>query len=224
MDSRIGILGYVVQEPERIDGLVQILGRTLDVGLIDVLGSTRTFDASLGLREGAGVDYTLGLLADRDRDVHIWSAFLYDDDRLTGLPDSSMAHHSSVTAAYRGGILARFWSGVPNQTAHPSHRPLCSSRSARLCLAPACGTADRVVDRRLGDIEFAPTYPRDLMVDGRVSLSGGPQVDAHHNAHLSPSGPTPSLTGSRSKAARSIRTLGASRSSTACSAGADRVD
>lgn len=55
--------GIVYHTEGSIDGLVQLLGSTLDSGYNLIRG--HTYDTELGVAEGEGVDYTYGFLADK---------------------------------------------------------------------------------------------------------------------------------------------------------------
>lgn len=75
-----GYHGYTNMEPDRIDGLVTLLGSTLDAYMLATYGAT--WDHYYGYAEGQGIDYTYGLLADispRSPGAH-HLAIIWDDD------------------------------------------------------------------------------------------------------------------------------------------------
>ena len=73
---------------DRIDGLVVLLGSTLDTSYLDEFGAT--FDATNGYAEGDGVDFSYGLLA-QGTDWGPRRAMIMDDNR-EGMRDYSDAY------------------------------------------------------------------------------------------------------------------------------------
>ena len=75
-----GYHGQTNMEPDRIDGLVTLLGSTLDTQWLASFGYT--WDSYSGFAEGQGIDFTYGLLADispRSPGAH-HLAIIYDND------------------------------------------------------------------------------------------------------------------------------------------------
>ena len=73
--------GVVNQEVDKIDGLVDLLGSTLDVYYLETYGDT--YDAYHGYEQGLGLGVVTGILADvlpYTEPAH-YAAELYDDDR-----------------------------------------------------------------------------------------------------------------------------------------------
>ncbi len=61
---------------DKIDGLVTLLGSTLDAAYIEQYG--QTYDAIGGYAEGDGVDITWGFLAVFPGETYPWSAYIHD--------------------------------------------------------------------------------------------------------------------------------------------------
>ncbi len=76
-----GFYGQVNMEPDHVDGLVTLLGSTLDSYMLANYGVT--WDSASGYAEGQGIDYTYGILADAYTPNPDWrrTAIIYDDDR-----------------------------------------------------------------------------------------------------------------------------------------------
>lgn len=92
--STITYYGYVDQEVDKIDGLVQLLGSSLDIFMQYTYGTT--WDGYFGYPEGEGVDYTLGFLADMfdiNGVAHNYLALIYDQDTGNNYVDWSVAHY-----------------------------------------------------------------------------------------------------------------------------------
>lgn len=85
------VSGYssVSQEPDLIDGLVIILGSTLDSFMLSQFGET--WDEHYGYSEGAGTDYSFGYLSDLAGTWH-YVAMLVDQDMNSNSADYSAAH------------------------------------------------------------------------------------------------------------------------------------
>lgn len=97
----IGNYGPIDQEPDRIDGLVTMLGSTLDAYYISQTG--KTWDANNGFDEGEGFDYTNGFIADTALGTNnVFAALLYDiESSVIRLHDDiSQAHTSSWSKNY----------------------------------------------------------------------------------------------------------------------------
>ncbi|MEE9336552.1 MAG: VPLPA-CTERM sorting domain-containing protein [Methylococcaceae bacterium] len=83
----------VFHQEEKIDGLVSLLGNTLDSHYLK--NYEKTWDAYHGYAEGSGLDYTWGLLADSRNQSNSWLALLLDNDRQNSYRDYSDSHHST---------------------------------------------------------------------------------------------------------------------------------
>lgn len=68
---------FVRIDGDKIDGLVELLGSTLDEGSIKWTG--QTWDAANGYEEGEGYDYTFGHLANPNNPNSSWFGWLVDD-------------------------------------------------------------------------------------------------------------------------------------------------
>lgn len=95
-----GFYGMVIQEPDRIDGLVAMLGSTIDAAYLASHGMT--WDAYYGYAEGAGLDYTSGFIADAAYPDMAWYATLYDADVYESSLDAdySWAHYDEPVPTY----------------------------------------------------------------------------------------------------------------------------
>lgn len=88
-----GNYGQVNMEPDRIDGLVTLLGNTLDMYMLHTYGVT--WDAYMGIPEGNGVDYTYGMLADSYPGAQ-YIGIIYDVD-IGSQVDFAQAYHSGFS-------------------------------------------------------------------------------------------------------------------------------
>ncbi len=92
-----------------IDGLVEMLGSTLDSHHSYFYGSS--YDKLYGYDEGKGWDYTYGFIADTTPQGEQWLAMLYDDDLYNWRPDVQSAywgHHKASQDSYSfGSYLVR---------------------------------------------------------------------------------------------------------------------
>jgi hypothetical protein len=79
-----------------IDGLVVLLGSTLDVFWLSQSGKTR--DASMGFSEGEYLDFTEGYIADTDKDGKHFVAMIHDFDEAptSSFVDYSQAHFQTL--------------------------------------------------------------------------------------------------------------------------------
>ncbi len=84
--------GVIYHHNDKIDGLVSLLGSTLDSSYLK--NKEATYDEFYGYKEGSGQDYTFGLLADNllPNNEH-WMALLLDDES-NGYWDYSDARHN----------------------------------------------------------------------------------------------------------------------------------
>lgn len=88
----------ITQPFDRVDDLVSMLGSTIDSWWL--LDYGKTYDENLGVNEGQGLDYTMGLIGDPFQDgeyVDYWVALILDDEQPLGSGDSSRAHDSHMT-------------------------------------------------------------------------------------------------------------------------------
>ena len=94
---------------DKIDGLVTMLGSTLDVHHIHFYGNT--YDNLHGYAEGKGWDYTYGFISDKTDLGEHWLAMLYDDNLYDWRPDMESArwqHHKDSQDSYSfGSYLVR---------------------------------------------------------------------------------------------------------------------
>ena len=91
-----GNYGDITQETDKIDGLVTLLGSTLDADWVTHnICAGATYDACNGYPEGAGLDYTWGYIADVVG-AELWQAILLDWDFPDAPPDFSMAHFATA--------------------------------------------------------------------------------------------------------------------------------
>ncbi len=94
---------------DRIDGLVTLLGSTLDSHHLYYYG--KTYDQLHGFAEGKGWDYTYGFIADTTYQGEHWLAMLYDDNLFSWRPDMESAqwnHHKNSQDSYSfGSYLVR---------------------------------------------------------------------------------------------------------------------
>jgi hypothetical protein len=101
--------GYVNQEEDLTDGLIVLLGSTLDSFHLHYNGST--YDAIHGEAEGDYYDFTSGFIADTDVNGEQYLAFLDDPDWWFGFFDRSHAHHQTLSRDYseysQGHFLVR---------------------------------------------------------------------------------------------------------------------
>lgn len=98
----------VTQEPDLIDGLVVLLGSSIDVGWLRTYGVT--WDAYHGFREGEGFDMSAGVLAElnpNDSNENVFAA-LWDDDQPNGQPDYSFADYGHVPKWYAPAEIGHF--------------------------------------------------------------------------------------------------------------------
>ena len=106
---------YINQEPNKIDGLVTLLGSTADVYALANYG--KTYDALLGYSEGEGVDYTSGYLGDLKDPTTAWIAMLWDYDADPANFDYSKAFYSDYYVGFSsltyGSYLVRESSPIP---------------------------------------------------------------------------------------------------------------
>lgn len=125
--TSISSYGIVYQAEGLLDGLVTMLGSTLDAGYEAIMG--QTYDYALGVAEGDGVDYTYGFLADSTTvngyyyvamlaDVDgpwIWGGLLSQSDK-----DYSIAHDAAYNrvgvSSYIGSYLVRESASIPEPT------------------------------------------------------------------------------------------------------------
>jgi hypothetical protein len=91
--------GFVNQEPNLIDGLVILLGSTLDTFYVKNYG--KTFDAYYGFTEGEGVDRTFGIINDTKDNSVQWLAIILDNDGILVEADYTMAH-TGLLVDYNG--------------------------------------------------------------------------------------------------------------------------
>jgi hypothetical protein len=84
--------GVIYQYDDKVDGLVSLLGSTLDSAYLKNEGVT--YDEFNGYMEGSGQDYTFGLLADNllSNNEH-WRALLWDDDSSNYFDYSHLRHN-----------------------------------------------------------------------------------------------------------------------------------
>ena len=76
----INTYSRVVQEPDLIDGLIVLLGSTIDVAWQNEEGMT--WDAFYGYQEGSGLDVTSGIIAElnvNDPNKHVLAALWHTD-------------------------------------------------------------------------------------------------------------------------------------------------
>lgn len=101
---------YYVQplETDRIDGLVSLLGSTLDTHMLASYGAT--WDAYNGTQEGAGMDYTQGILADSSSSCGgcQWVGHISDRDYYPIWTDFAAAHDFYVGTSFREQWLGSF--------------------------------------------------------------------------------------------------------------------
>jgi hypothetical protein len=98
--------GNVNQEVDKIDVLVALLGSTLDAEYIKKY--SRTYDAYNNFQEGAGRDYTAGIVADFVSSFEIFVGILSDDDRSPTTADFSSAHYTSTNIFARRDSIGSY--------------------------------------------------------------------------------------------------------------------
>jgi len=89
----VGGYGEIFQEPDLIDGLVDMLGSTFDSYFIKAVGVT--YEQYYGLPEGTS-NYTLGFIADQAGANQYYMAQLYDFDQYAYIQDFSWAHDGTI--------------------------------------------------------------------------------------------------------------------------------
>lgn len=92
-----GYHGQTNMEPDLIDGLVTLLGSTLDTYWLATYGVT--WDRYSGFAEGQGIDFTYGILADifPNRTDYHHLAIIYDSDVMPNANDFSYGKDYSAT-------------------------------------------------------------------------------------------------------------------------------
>jgi hypothetical protein len=98
------------QEPNKIDGLVVLLGSTLDTYFVHLYG--QTYDAMNGYPEGAYHDNTIGFTSDAYDGNGIYTAILVDSEEKNSdgseYTDFSMANYTYVDRTVRNYQIGSF--------------------------------------------------------------------------------------------------------------------
>ncbi len=89
-NKNITEFGLVGQESNLIDGLVSLLGSTIDTLYVNTYG--KTFDNYYGFAEGEGVDRTYGIITDSNDNSIQWLAIILDNDGILVGADYTTAH------------------------------------------------------------------------------------------------------------------------------------
>jgi hypothetical protein len=100
-----GVYYTIFQFGDRIDGLVALIGSTLDTFWQSQYGTD--FDSYQGYTGGPFMDYSYGLLADQNQSGLRYAAFMQSDNRPNG-SDMSGAHSYTVPDDYAGYLQGSF--------------------------------------------------------------------------------------------------------------------
>jgi len=105
-----GYYGFVDMETDRIDGLLGLMGSTLDYYYGALFG--HSYDQHWGYAEGQGLDFSYGLLADSyPIPGHQFLGIIYDNDEAPSVGDGTQAHatnfHVSSAENHVGSFLVR---------------------------------------------------------------------------------------------------------------------